>query len=328
MGVLLFRWKGLWLGFALGIVLGFVVGVLKSSGGEPVKGMITENSTPVFYPLPGRTVGVVILEPQALLAIEHRNGPPGVACFSSRGGSYRWFYVPAKDPSTGETQRFGTIGSEAKGVKIDGLVIATQRTLAPFGITKPYSLVEVIVNKGEGSGPEGSFAASDAKILDGTKDYPLKVAEIIQRSDGRYQSQLRQNKSVAIQLEKARAEAAASDKEAANAKEIKKTTANWVYITWLADKGRLRIVFHTRIVEEVPLFGKGTEPVGPGGPGGGRGLPNPLLPGQGRSYGPQWGMETGMIYEFTKSGEEVSGESLPPKRFVKKTGPPPPQARR
>ena len=38
---------------------------------------------------------------------------------------------------------------------------------------------EVTVNDGLGSPPEDSFVATDIKVLDGTPDYPLKVAEVI-----------------------------------------------------------------------------------------------------------------------------------------------------
>ena len=66
------------------------------------------------------------------------------------------------------------------------LNMANPKTVKHWGVKNPYTLVEVEVNDGDGSPAGDSFVASNVKVLEGTKEYPLKVAEAVAEVSKRY----------------------------------------------------------------------------------------------------------------------------------------------
>jgi hypothetical protein len=145
-------------------------------------------SVPAYTTLPDQAIGVIVLEPQPVLAYQHQIGPKDAACFSSGACSYRFFYVPAKEGS-GVTQSFNVAAPEQGKISIDGLTLATSRTLRPE-ITEPYTLARVVVNRGAGCGPKSTFAATELKPLGPRDGYPIRVTETVREHEARYRRDL------------------------------------------------------------------------------------------------------------------------------------------
>src|SRR5258706_9851538 len=117
-------------------------------------------------PLPGKVVGVLVSEPQAVLSTEGRSGPKDQLCFGRNGCSYRWVYVPVeKNPLIGRLNiRIGETGTQVKA--FDKLSMANAGTLKQWDVPGTYALVEVEVNDGLGSPPDDSFVATKMRRLD------------------------------------------------------------------------------------------------------------------------------------------------------------------
>ena len=65
--------------------------------------------------------------------------------------------------------------------------MANARTIAPWNIKVPYALVEVEVNDGQASPADTEgFVATKMTRLDGTKEYPLNVADIMNELPKKY----------------------------------------------------------------------------------------------------------------------------------------------
>ncbi len=141
---------------------------------------------PTYTPLPSRVIGVIVLHPQPVLAFQRIFGPKDLACFSSGESSYRCFYVPVKGGDGGETRSFRPMDPRGEKVSIDGLSLASARTLEPWGITEPYTLVEVMVNQGEGCGPDECLATTGLEVLGPARDYKIRASEIVSDCETRY----------------------------------------------------------------------------------------------------------------------------------------------
>jgi hypothetical protein len=295
---------------------------------EPMGDSFWSRPAPVYKPIPGKAIGVVVLDPRAVFAAENRFGPPDAAGFSYDGGSYRWFYVPAPPSAEGEALSFGAGPTGDRQVSVGHLTLATSKELKGRGMRAPYCLVRASVNGGAGSGPEDSFAATGLVVVEGTKDFPLEVAKVIGHVERSYQSQLMKQEAVRRKLDEARKAAG----EAAAGKESKPPpikTITRLYVTWLPRTEQLRIELLTRLSEGRFAYGRGVEPVGPDNPRADERTPREAPAGPGIRYGVEYGVDTGMIYEIPKTGElpitkggVVVGRAIPAKIFVDKTGPP------
>jgi hypothetical protein len=296
-----------WVAVAFG-----VVSPGQSTPERPMSNPAVSRSTPRFLPLPGKAVGVLVGDAQALLAQEGRFGPADAVCFSRGGGSYRWMYVLAKGGTGGESLMFG-------GQTFDHLVLANPQTLRPWGVTAPYSLVEVVVNGGRGSGePEDSFAATDLKVLDGSQTYPLKVAEVIRDLRRRYAASLRQQKGIAAELNKIQKSALGNRKPTGPREQT-----DTIYVTWLTEAERLRVEFRTQIRDGAYQYGRGIEPTRDDSPRADGPPPpeeSPRDPGQ--RYGTSIGIITGMVYEVSKAGQLELSQPISLRPFVEELPPP------
>src|SRR5690242_16528249 len=104
-----------------------------------------------FQPLPGKVVGVLVAGGQDVMAREGRKGPANALCLGTGPGSYHWLYVPVdKKPIIGGLNI--PVGDKGQSIKLfKNLSPANPRTVARWGVTGPYTLVEVEVNGGLGS---------------------------------------------------------------------------------------------------------------------------------------------------------------------------------
>src|SRR5262249_50531966 len=146
------------------------------------------------------------------------------------------------------------------------------------------------------------------KVLDGTKDYPLKVAETIdalrKKQEGYWKNR---QKDLDDALAKAQKEAL-KDKKPTGPRE----TVEMMHVSWLPDKERLRVRFFTRISDgDFRMGDGGANPVDPLPPGKG-GLRPPPPRGEGIRSGTSFGIEYGVSYEVTKNGSVERIGVLPP----------------
>src|SRR5438132_5494781 len=94
--------------------------------------------------LSGKEIGILLTDGQPVLSTEGRSGPADQLVFSSNLNSYRWVYVPTQDnPQITNLQvPFGDKGEKAV---YPALNLANPKSVVAWGVTQPYSLVEVNV---------------------------------------------------------------------------------------------------------------------------------------------------------------------------------------
>lgn len=268
--------------------------------------------------LAGTVVGILLADGQPVLSMEGRSGPPDQLCLGTNGGSYRWVYVAVQDgkPMIGSLNI--PVGKgEVK--RFDQLSLATPATVKQWGVAQPYSLVEVEVNAGLGSPAGDSFVATRIKVLDGSKEYPLKTAEVVADLKRRQESFLNDRvKAIEAALDEAQGKALKGRKPTGPRE---KSTV--MYLTWLPETQRLRAHFLTRISDGAYSYGQGIAPAIDGGPA--RRPPSP--PQAGPRFGTSFGIEFGVAFEVGKTGQLERTQSLPIESFQVEI-PPPPAIRR
>jgi hypothetical protein len=280
-----------------------------------------------YQPLPGKVVGVVVSDVAKVMAFDGRGGPPDAKAFSRDGQSYRWVYVPAADKAiiTNLTVPIGEKGD--RNATYARLNMANAETLKPFGVTRPYALAEVEVNDGQGSPAIEGFVATNVKVLDGSKEYPLVVADVVEKCRKKYKGYLEDQKKGIDEAMGEAAKKALKDAKPTGPRE----TNELMYVTWMLEKDRLRVVFRTTITDGAYQTGGGAQPVPPGrplppAPRGVLMFPPPPPPPprfEGVRWGTQFGVEFGRAYEFDKRGESVRTLTLPIESFQKELPPPP-----
>jgi hypothetical protein len=296
---------------------------------ETVKDRTTFLPHNKYNPLPGKTIGVLVSDVVAVMGLEGRSGAADNYGFSAANASYRWVYVPVKERPviTNFTIRAGEKGDQS--ATYPNLGMANPNTVKQWDINVPYSLVEVEVNGGLGAPPDQGFVATKMKRLDDTKDYPLKVHEVVSDLRKRYAAYTKEHQK---EIDDSLAEiqkTALKDKKLTGPRQTKEI----FYITWLPESEHLRVCFRTTITD-----GAFTTIDGPGGPGGidpdffplppnpGRGLdkgapqaavalpPPPPRPIK-MTVGTQIGVEFGVAYEVNKSGKVDKVSVLPNQTF-------------
>jgi hypothetical protein len=273
-----------------------------------------------YQPVPGKAVGVLVSDVAKVMGNEGRSGAPDNVAFSSGGGSYRWVYVPARDKPqiSGLQVRTGEKGDQVK--IYPGLNMANPVTLKDlWGVTATYALAEVEVNDGLGAPADQGFVATNVKLLDGSKDYPLKVADTIdtlrKKQEGYWKNR---QKDLDDAMAKAQKDAL-KDKKPTGPRE----TSELMHVSWLPDKERLRVRFFTRVTDGAyQNGGGGANPVDPLPPGKG-GLRPPPPRFEGGRWGTSFGVEYGVSYEVGKNGSVERFQVLPPEGFAKEIPPPP-----
>lgn len=288
-----------------------------------------------YYALPGKVIGLLVSNVREKMSHEGRSGPPNAMGFSHDVGSYRWMYTPANGKALINQLRV-KVGENGNQIRIfPSLNMANPDTVKQWKIQAPYALVEVEVNDGLGAPAQEGFVATKMKRLDGTKEYPLNVAKVVEELKDRYEKDLKKlEDKISQAMEQSKEDAIG--KNAATGPREKKTL---MYLTWVSDQKRLRMHFRTTITDGAYKFTQGgARPIRPfplpPPPGanpvkqppaarrGGAFPPPPPVRARVR-YGTAFGIELGYGYEVSSEGALKKILELPIESF-KKVIPPPP----
>ncbi|HEV3142706.1 MAG TPA: hypothetical protein VGZ47_02360 [Gemmataceae bacterium] len=267
-----------------------------------------------FEPLAGKAIGLLVSDVQPVLNAEGRTGPENQLCFAQNGCSYRWAYVPAEN-NPRKTNLDLPVSEKGERKHFENVCLATAETVKPFGIQAKYALVELEVNGGLGCPACHSFAATKITRLDGTKEFPLDVAKVIAELSKKYDEHLRDE---AQKIDNAMVEAGEKylkDEKATGPRE----RSELMFLTWLPDSQRLRAHFRTRMTDGAYKYAAGLNiELGPNMPKADQPgeMPSTRLP-NGLRYGKQFGIDFGMAYEVSKTGEIEKSLILPIESFQK-----------
>jgi len=275
-------------------------------------------------PLPGKVIAVLIADAQPILSLEGRAGPADQLCIGYGGASYRWVYLSVNEKPT--IRNLSLPLPEGKTKVYPSLSMASPALVKPLGIEAPYALVEIEVNDGAGSPASDAFVATKMTKLDGGKEYPLQVAEVIAEARKRYEAYLSDQRG---KIDIAMVEAAKkSIKERQPTGPREQSTL--MFVTWMPDTEKLVVRFRTRISDGVFKYANGINielaapPQAEGPPQGG-----PAPPARrpsGLRYGTQFGIELGGQFEVSKIGKVDRFKTLEIESFTSEI-PPPPKAR-
>ncbi|MCI0458523.1 MAG: hypothetical protein L0Z62_16290 [Gemmataceae bacterium] len=292
---------------------------------EPIKDRAAFIPARKHQILKGTAIGVLAYDGQPVLSTEGRSGPADQLCFGADGCSYRWVYVPTFDKAQITNLRVPVGEKENDKFQVfPSLDLARPRNVTPWGVTAQYSLVEVEVNSGLGSPKNDSFVATRMNVLDGSKEYPLRVSEVIKQLKGRYAAYQKEQKQVIDAAMTAAQKKALKDEKATGPRE----QAELMYVTWMTDTKRLRVHFRTKISDGAyRLVGGGAQPCDPVPLPVKRQAPGKLPPPPPRlenvRVGTTFGVEFGMAYEVDHAGKLVRTQSLPIESFESQLAPPP-----
>jgi len=296
--------------------------------------------------LKGTAIGILLTDGQPVLGNEGRSGPSDQLVFATGGGSYRWVYVPTGNGTIRNLQV--PVGDQGNTQTFPSLDMANPKSVGGWGIKQPYSLVEVQVNNGQGSPAGDSFVATNMKVLDGTKEYPINTTEVVQALKKRYAEYVK---------EKGKAIDAAMTEAAGKYLKGRKATGpreqnELMFLTWLPETKTLQAHFRTKVTDGAYTWVEG---------GGIRPFPlpprkkdpnNPFLDGDIGFFPPAmaliirsplaafppppprkfkiktgttFGVEFGMAYEMPVAGgwKAVQTQVLPFESFVQELPPPP-----
>jgi hypothetical protein len=193
--------------------------------------------------VPGKAIGILLTDGQPVLSTEGRSGPADQLVFSSGGNSYRWVYVPTQDGNPMITNLQVPVGDKGEKAIYAALNLASPRAVLPWAVTQPYALVEIEVNGGRGSPAGDSFVATEIKVIENSKIYPLKVADVVKQVKALYEEYLITEKAAIDKALKDAGEKALNGKPATGPRERK----DLMYLTWLSETSTVRVHFKTTI---------------------------------------------------------------------------------
>ncbi|HMF19688.1 MAG TPA: hypothetical protein VKE98_20955 [Gemmataceae bacterium] len=276
--------------------------------------------------LKGTAIGILLTDGQPVLGNEGRSGPSDQLVFATGGGSYRWVYVPTGNGTIRNLQV--PVGDQGNSQTFPSLDMANPKSVAQWGIKQPYSLVEVQVNNGQGSPAGDSFVATNMKVLDGTKDYPINTTEVVQALKKRYAEYVKEKGKM---IDAAMTEAAVKYLKGRKATGPREQS-ELMFLTWLPESKTLQAHFRTKVSDGAYTWVEG---------GGIRPFPlpprkkdpnNPFLsafpPAPPRfkiKTGTTFGVEFGMGYDVPLAGglKAVQTQVLPFQSFVQELPPAP-----
>jgi hypothetical protein len=207
-----------------------------------------------FAAVDGKIIAVVLPGGKEIGALDGWGGPADTMVVAHGRNSYRKTYIPSgNNPQV--TGFSVPVGKEGKMQQFAALNVLNPRDLMPWGITQPYTLAEVTVNDGQGSPVHDCFVATAFKVVEGTKDYPLKVTEVITNLKKKHADFLKE-KNIDKEI---------SDLAAKTLKDKKLTgpreTSDLMYVTWVPESETLLVRFKTKISDGAYTITKG--PVNP-----------------------------------------------------------------
>jgi hypothetical protein len=283
--------------------------------------------------VPGKVVGILLTGGQTFLDTEGRSGPANQLVFSSGNNSYRWIYVPTQDNAQITNLRV-PVGDKGEHTVYAALNLANPQAVLPWAVTQPYALVELEVNGGRGSPAGDSFVATNMRVIEGTKDFPLKTADVLKQVKDTYAEYLTKQKDAIEKAMKDAGEKALKGKAVTGPRERKEL----MYMTWLPESSTMRIAFKTTISDGAYTVIKGPGP-GPLPP-----RPVPLPPkkaalnidaatrvvalrpapikGMEFKSGTTFGIEFGRAYLVNKKGEVTATEDLAIDSFTQQVNSP------
>lgn len=287
--------------------------------------------------LPGKVVGLMVAKGQPILSTEGRSGPQDQVCFAADGNSYRWVYVPTfRKPRITNLQV--PVGNQGEIDIYPSLDMANPKALAGWGLKEPVSLVEVEVNQGKGSPAIDSFVGTNFRLLEGTKEYPLRLVEVVGEAEKRFAAYLKDRQPLLDKaIDKVRKTALPDGGQATGPR----TTEKLTFLTWHSKRDILEVRFRGTLrdgsfrtirgggIETFPLPvlpPKGKLPLPPVAPGGRTAGDSPELsfvafpPPQPQPFemrvGTAFGIHYGLICEFDRHGKLVAERPLPILEFV------------
>jgi hypothetical protein len=262
-----------------------------------------------YVPLPGKAVGLLVGQIRDVVGQEGRSGPEDAVCFARSAASYRWVYLPVPAPAPIRDLRV-PVGEKGTEFQVyTALDIARPAMLAGWGIRTLPALVEVEVNGGRGSPAGESFVATHLRLLEGSQEYPLPASKILADLRQRYQRFLKErHKDLEAALKTAQQQAL-GDGKPTGPREQKELG----YFTWLPETNALQARFLTRWTDGAYHYVRGGARPGPG-------VPPPA--GQLR-VGTTFGVEVGMLYEVSATGQLRRQALLPITTFVQRLPLPP-----
>lgn len=217
-------------------------------------------------PVKGNVVGILLYDAQPVLSTEGRSGPADQLCFSVSGNSYRWVYVPVTQNAqiTNLQVPVGDMGQIQVYPMLD---MARPKTVKAMGVDTLYSLVQVEVNNGQGSPAGDSFVATQFRVLDGSKEFPLSVAKSVDDMKARFAAFMKdQGQKIEAAMQQSAQVALPNQEKITGPREQQQL----MYVTWIPETERLQIRFSVKITD-----GSYTITEVPGGP---RKGPFPLPP--------------------------------------------------
>lgn len=268
-----------------------------------------------YAPVPGKAVGILIADPTQILSNEGRSGPPGHFCFARDLASYRWIYVdaPVNPQITNLDLPAGLKGEITQ--KYLSLVMADAASLQQYGKFKKFTLVEVDVNQGQGSPVYESFVVTGLRVVEDSKAYPFKAADVVAFAEKE------QKVWLAGQVEAIKKTLTQVSKEALDGRKATgpRETESLMFVTWLAETQRLCVRFRIKITDGAYME------IGAGGAAPRPDAPQPPRPRI--KAGTSFGVDLGRSYEFSKEGTLVHTESLPITSFIREMPLPPARGR-
>ena len=165
------------------------------------------------------------------------------------------------------------------------------------------------MNNGQGSPKNDSFVATQIRVLEGSKEYPLKTHEVIAEMKKKFaEYQKEQAKAIDEAMDKG-AKLALNDQKATGPREKEEL----MYVTWLPDSERLRVHFRVKLTDGSFKFVDGPIRPGPGGkvPPIKGGVDQPPPGNVKIKTGTAFAVEFGVKYDIDKSGKLVGTEAVP-----------------
>jgi hypothetical protein len=272
-------------------------------------------------PLKSNAIGILLVDGQQFLSTEGRSGPLDQVCFSTAGCSYRWVYVTVVNGAQIQNLQV-PVGDNGAFQVYPALDLARLKNLKTFGIEAGYTLVEIEVNNRQGSPKYDSFVATNVRILEGSKEFPLKTADVVKQMQRKFADYLKENaKAIDEAMEKAGKDGLKKDEKATGPREKSEV----MYVTWLPDTETMRVHFKVRISDgSYKWVGGGAMPRDPlpmppppgGGPKGKVMLPPPPPKDFKVRVGTTFGVDFGVAYEIDKTGKLLNTEVVPFQTFV------------
>jgi len=262
-----------------------------------------------FAPLKGHAVGVLILNGNEFSQTEGRTGLSSHFCTNM--SSYDWIYLPHVPGKPGNKLKL-PVGE--KGDKQEFAVIFgdSRDAIKALGVSADYTLAEVEVNGGQGRpATQEGFVVTGIRVLEGTRDYPLKTADVIKEARDRLTRDLKtRERAVEEALGKIAKRVLKKDQRPTGPRENKEV----MYVTWIPETQRQLVCFRMEIADgsysKVKTMWTG---------------PKAQQKVVTVSAGPRFGLAYTVKYGADKTGQIVNTEVSPFVEFDSWTGPRPEQ---